>query len=242
MNQHRNQNRDDRDDHGHTNDNEHGNKAVTPAPKRGALASTSLTELMATLNNVTMMFGSGRSGLPMLLFKSREDSSPWGIGQKRTIPEDGGLWAVNLTTFMWGYICFGNDQVWEHLVPISQPMPDVAALPVHDDFPWQEELTVNMKCINGTDAGVEVVHKASTDGGLKAIKELIEAIRNRLNGGQHDGKVVPIVVLERDSYQHAKYGPVLRIVDWMPFDGPAPEPAPAPEPPPTEQPRRRRVA
>ena len=178
----------------------------------------------------------------MLLFKSREDSSPWGIGQKRTIPEDGSLWAVNLTTFMWGYICFGNDQVWEHLVPISQPMPDVAALPVHDDFPWQEELTVNMKCINVTDAGVEVVHKASTDGGLKAIKELIEAIRNRLNGGQHDGKVVPIVVLERDSYQHAKYGPVLRIVDWMPFDGPAPEPAPAPEPPPTEQPRRRRVA
>jgi hypothetical protein len=74
---------------------------------------------------------------------------------------------------------------------------------------------------------------------------LIDAVRDRLNSGQHDGKVAPVVQLEKDSYQHGQYGrvwtPVLTIVDWMPLDGPAPAPAPT-SPPPPEQPRRRRVA
>ena len=111
-------------------------------------------------------------------------------------------------------------------------------------FPWQEEWSVNMKCLDGADAGVEVIFKATTDGAIKAIVMLVDELRNRLNGNQHDGKIVPITLLEKDGYQHPKHGPtaipVLTIVDWMSLDGPAP--APAPEPPPVEQPRRRRVA
>ena len=53
-------------------------------------------------------------------------------------------------------------------------------------------------------------------------------MRDRLNGGQHDGKVSPIVLLEKYSYPHPQYGrlwtPLLTIVDWMPLDGPAPAP------------------
>ena len=97
-----------------------------------------------------------------------------------------------------------------------------------------------MKCLNGADAGTEVIFKTTTVGGIQAIAGLIETMRDRLNGGQHDGKVSPIVLLEKDSYQHSQYGqdwyPVLTIVDWMPLDGPAP--APAPPPPPR---RRRRL-
>ena len=56
-------------------------------------------------------------------------------------------------------------------------------------------------------------------------------MRDRLNGGQHDGKVAPIVHLEKDSYPHPQYGktwmPLLPIVDWMPLDGPPPVSAPA---------------
>ena len=44
-------------------------------------------------------------------------------------------------------------------------------------------------------------------------------MRDRLNGGQHDGKVLPIALLEKDSYQHGQHGrvryAVLDIVDWM---------------------------
>ena len=32
--------------------------------------------------------------------------------------------------------------------------------------------------------------KTNTVGGIQAIAGLIEAVRDRLNGGQHDGKVV----------------------------------------------------
>jgi hypothetical protein len=90
-----------------------------------------------------------------------------------------------------------------------------------------------------------VTFKASTVGGIQAIAGLIEAVRDRLNGGQHDDKVAPIVRLGKDSYHHGQYGrvwtPVLDIVGWMPLAGPAPAPSPV-SPPPTEQPRRRRVA
>jgi len=232
-------------DRDHANDNgkheKPGGKQVASAPAGGALAS--IASLAAALANVPI--GIGRTGLPMMLFKSREDGGTWGFGQRRTIPEEGSRWAVNPLTIQWGCISFGdgNKVVGERLVPITQPKPLIADMP-DTTFPWQEEWSVNMKCLDGADAGVEVIFKATTDGAIKAIVLLVDELRNRLNGNQHDGKIVPIVLLEKDGYQHPKHGPtaipVLTIVDWMSLDGPAP--APAPEPPPVEQPRRRRVA
>ena len=140
----------------------------------------------------------------MLQFK-REGDGTWMFGQQRTLVEDGSRWAVNPMTFQWGYICFCNDNkvLGERLVPVSQPMPEVAELP-DKGSPWQEQWAVNLKCIDGTDAGTEVVFKSTTDGGIKAVGGLIDAVRDRLNGGQHDGKVSPIVHLEKDSYQHGQ--------------------------------------
>jgi len=235
-----NHNPDNRADHGHDNDN--GQRAVAPAPARSALAS--LPALTAALNRVDMTSIGGRSGKPMLQFKSRENSGTWMFGQQRISPEAGSLWAVNPQTFQWGYICFSNDNkpAGERLVPISQPMLAITELP-DKGFPWQEQMAVDLKCINGADAGTEVVLKVSTVGGIQAVTGLIDTVRDRLNGGQHDGKIAPIVRLERDSYQHGQYGrvptPVFTLVDWMSLDGPAPAPAPAP--PPAEQPRRRRL-
>jgi len=228
-------------DRGHDNDND--GRAIAPAPTGGALTSVAALETM--LSRVDMTSIGGRSGKPMLQFKSRENSGTWMFGQQRITPEADSLWAANPQTFKWGYICFDNNNkvVGEHLVPISQPMPLVTELP-DKGFPWQEQMAVDLKCINGTDASVEVVLKVSTDGGIKAVTGLIDAVRDRLNSRQHDGKVVPILRLERDSYQHSQYGrvptPVLTIVDWMSLDGPAPAQTPA-SPPPAEQPRRRRV-
>jgi hypothetical protein len=237
-------------DRDHANDNgEHerpGGKQVAPAPAGGAL--TSLAALQAALANVNTAAIIGRSGLPMMLFKSREDSGTWGFGQRRTIPETDSRWAINPLTFKYGAICFnGNKVVDERLVPVSQPKPVITEMP-DTGFPWQEEWAVNMKCTNGADAGVEVIFKATTDGALKAVVLIVDQVRDRINGGQHDNKIVPIVLLEKDSYPHPQYGkvwvPVLTIVDWMPLDGPAPAPTPVEPtpPPPVDQPRRRRVA
>jgi hypothetical protein len=240
-----------------TNDNgARGDKGVVPA-SAGSAALTSLADLQTMLNNVELSSLTTRSGKPMMLFKSRENGT-WMFGRTRTVPEVDSLWAFNPTTFQWGFICFGNDNkvVDERLVSVAKPKPDRTALP-DTGFPWQEERGVDLKCISGVDAGAEVTLKINTDGGLKAVDGLIETVRDRLNGGQHDGKIVPISHLGRDSYPHREHGriwyPVIDVVDWMLFDGPAPRPAPPPPPPPPphgvgttaaalEQPRRRRVA
>jgi hypothetical protein len=108
-----------------------------------------------------------------------------------------------------------------------------------------------MKCLSGTDAGLEVTFKASTDGGRQGAGDLFEQVRDRFNARRDNGdKYVPIVELERGGYQHPQYGwtvtPKPRVVDWVTMDGaesvpePAPPPPPSPSPSPTEQPRRRR--
>ena len=130
--------------------------------------------------------------------------------------------------------------VGEHLVSVSQPKPLITDMQ-DVGFPWQEQWAVNLKCLDGADAGVEVVFKATTDGGIKAVVLMVDLVRDRLNSGQHD---VPIALLEKDSYQHSQFGkvwfPVLNTIDWMPLDGPAPTPPSKSSP--VEQPRRRRVA
>jgi len=229
-------------------DNDNSEKAVVHAPTGGAL--TSLTALQTALNRVDTASVVGRSGLPMMQFK-REGDGTWSFGQKRIEPEKGSRWAVNPTTFKWGFICFDEaNKPTERLVSVSQPKPDITTLP-DTGFPWQEQWAVNMKCLDGTEAGVEVTFKASTVGGTQAVAGLVELVRDRLNSGQHGGKIVPIVLLEKDSYPHSQYGkvwiPILTIVDWMSLDGPVPTPVPTSPPPTptsptTEQPRRRRVA
>jgi hypothetical protein len=231
-------------DHDHANDNGNDRRegAVAPAPTGGALAA--LAALGQALGNVDTAAIVGRSGLPMLSFK-REGDGTWRFGQQQTIVEDSSRWGVNPLSFKYGYICFGdgNKVIGERLVAVSQPKPDAAELPDHG-FPWVEQWCVNLKCLDGTDADVEVIYKPTTVGGLQAVASLIEAIRDRLNGSQHDGKIAPVVQLRKDSYSHVQYGkvwtPRLEIIDWMTLNGPAPAPAPASAPS-TEQPRRRRV-
>ena len=248
---------DDRDhdrDRDHANDNgERPGSKLAPGPAAGG-ALTSLVALQTALANVNTTVILGRTGLPMMLFKSREDSGTWGFGQRRTIPETDSRWAINPLTFKYGAICFnGSKVVDERLVSVSQPKPMITEMP-ETGFPWQEEWAVNMKCTNGADAGVEVIFKATTDGALKAVALIVDQVRDRLNNDllkdKNDpdkGKIVPIARLEKDSYPHPQHGkvwiPVLTIVDWMPLDGPVPASA-EPKPPQSspEQPRRRRVA
>jgi hypothetical protein len=232
--------RDHDDRHEHDNDNGH----VTPTPAAGAL--TSLAALGKALNAVDTTSVVGGAGMPMLSFK-REGDGTWMYGQRRTIVEDGSRWGVNPLSFRYGYICFGdgNKVLGEKLVSVSQPMPAAEDLP-DKGFPWVPQWCVNLKCLSGEDADVEVTFKPTTVGGVQSVASLIEAVRDRLNSGQHDGKVSPIVLLKKDNYQHPQYGrvwtPVLDIIDWMPLSGPAPAPTPTPPPANENQPRRRRVA
>jgi hypothetical protein len=231
------------------NPNPDPNKAVTPASK----ALFAIEALGTALNKVDTATVTSRSGLPMLQFK-RDNNGTWQHGQKRTIPEESSRWAANPMSFKHGFICFSeaNKPLGERLVSISQPMPDVTELPDHG-HPWAQQWAVNLRCLSGVDAGVEVVYKPTTVGGVQAVAELINAVRDRYNGGLHEDKLSPIVTLGKEDYQHSSYGriwnPVLSIVSWMTIDGPTSEDSPPPPPPPvppaaaaaaSEQPSRRR--
>jgi hypothetical protein len=236
-------------DPGHDPDRDHDPlDAVAPAPTGNSL--TALTALGTVLNGVDTSSVVGRSGLPMLLFKAREANGTWMFGQKKTIPEAGSLWAAHPGTFQRGYICWGpgNKKLGERMLPVSLPMVNVAELP-DLGAQWQEQWSIQMRCTNGTDAGTEVVHKMSTVGGIQAIVGLLAEVRDRLNGGQHDGKIMPIALLEKYSYPHPEFGktwnPQLTITDWALLDSPTSSPPPPPtatEASAAEQPRRRRVA
>jgi hypothetical protein len=230
-------------------------QAVAPAPKGSALAPASLTALDAALSNVVRSANVGRSSKPILSFRSREEGI-WTIGQKGTVVDEGAAAAINLVSLRHGWINFSDDNkvLGEHLVPASQPKPLVTELPDHES-PWVEQLAVDLKFIDGTDAGSEVTYKPTTVGGKDVLLGVIDTTLNRIRDDLHDGKTVPVVRLERDSYQHAKFGrvwvPLLTITDWMSPEGPLPPSASAPPPPPrppapttqaAEQPRRRRVA
>ena len=90
---------------------------------------------------------------------SRDGDGTWLFGQKQTIAEDGSRWAINPRSFQRGFICFGdgNKKLGERLLPVSQPMPDSRT--PRQGLEWQEQWAVNLKCLSGTDAGIEVIFK-----------------------------------------------------------------------------------
>jgi hypothetical protein len=169
------------------NDN---SRAIAPASKGSALASTAvmtLAKLTATFKTVDTTPMGSRPIRPIMLFKSREGGI-WAFGPRRTIPEPNSLWAVNPTTFLWGWDCWsdGNKILGEQLVPIDESFPDVMKLR-DTGFPWKQAMAVDLQCVSGTDDGTEVVFKTNTKGGRDELLRLIEAVRVRLNG-QHEAK------------------------------------------------------
>src|SRR5262245_21658781 len=114
------------------------------------------------------------------------------------------------------------------MVPATQPLPAIEGLP-DLGAPWQLQWCVNLRCISGADAGVEVTYKASTDGGVKAVAALVEEIQERLATGVHGDVIVPIVLLKKSTYPHDQFGtvwiPILETVAWMGLNGPPPAPA-----------------
>jgi hypothetical protein len=220
-------------------------------------ASTAVAALTAMLNSVHAAPSSLRSAKPSLLFKARTKGGIWAYGRAQTVVENGSLWAIDPRTLQHGYVALsGNQLLGEKMEPVDQPMPELAKLP-QVGVAWQQQLSVDLRCISGVDAGVEVTYKTTSVGGFQAFDDLIVALRDRLSSGLHDNKLSPVVTLGKSDYTHPQFGPqtnpVMKISDWMPLDGPPPTPAPAPMAPASpsspcsasaanEQPRRRRVA
>lgn len=168
----------------------------------------------------------------------------WIFGADQTEAEPDAKWAVNPFSFVHGYIAWGDGQVLgEKMAPMTQPVPELEAAPPGASKGWEQQIGFSLKCISGEDAGLEARFTSTSVGGKRAVQELALAVAEQVD--KDPKKVVPVVTLGKDHYQHKSYGriytPVFDIVEWVSMDGQAEEEkAVAPEAPATG--RRRRAA
>lgn len=198
----------------------------------GGTGLVSRDALKGALNNASMTMP--RVGGDKQFLKMDKGNGDWVFGQEETVVEDGSLWAVNPASLEHGYISWdGNQQVeGEVMVNISRPLPDVASLRVKgspDGQPtgqngWQFQMSVDMVCISGEDAGTVIQYKQSSVGAMKAFRSLTDGIGAQLEADKDE--IVPIIEMKSDSYKHKKYGriynPIFEIVEWRSMDDNSP--------------------
>jgi hypothetical protein len=170
----------------------------------------------------------------------------WVFGADQDEVEPGSKWAVNPYSFVHGFIAWGDGQVLgEKMAAMTEPLPEVEAAPPGASKGWEMQIGFSLKCLSGEDAGMEARYTATSVGGKRSVQELALAVAEQAD--KDSSKIVAVVTLGKDHYQHKSYGriytPVFDVVEWVGMNGPeaqADEPQTEPaEPAPT---RRRRVA
>jgi hypothetical protein len=163
----------------------------------------------------------GYSGKPLLrLMKSKE----WVFGQENVEVQEGSRWIVNVMSLEHGWTCWVDDGsknklAGEVMAPVNVPRPPKPA-PI-DGTEFKEQRNMELKCLDGEDAGTEVMYKASSYGGIKASLKLMDEIYKQLARDPHHP--CPVLELRSDSYPHSKWGqvvePLLVVVAWADMHG-----------------------
>jgi hypothetical protein len=167
----------------------------------------------------------------------------WVFGADQTEVDDDSLWAINPFSFIHGFIAWGEGEVLgEKMVSVTEPLPEMEIAPPNAKRGWEPQVGMSMKCIEGTDIGMEARYTVKYVGGKRAVQQLAVAIAEQVEKDQ--SKPVPVVHLKKDHYQHKAYGriytPVFEIVEWVSIDGERDEPEAEAAPVAEAAPARRR--
>lgn len=178
----------------------------------------------------------------------------WVYGQENLEVEEDSRWAANPMGVKHGFVCWTNyseeskkknelkGEVYASMM--SEPI-DPTKLPQYLDdngnpWDWKAASTIQLVCMDGEDKDAEVIYKPSSVGGGNCMEKLLTEVEKQLDAGSD--QIVPIVIMECDSYKHAKYGktyvPEFNVVDWMSIEGPAE----AEEPAQVEAPKKKKKA
>jgi hypothetical protein len=168
----------------------------------------------------TIIAGGGKDLLRML------KSGEWVFGASNEEVQPGSRWVVNIMTLAHGWNCWvdggpgaKNELRGEVMVSMTKPKP--ACPPAIDGTPFKEQRSFDLKCLDGADAGTEVLFKVGSIGGMRAVDTLLGKIHGQLaNDPVH---ACPVLVFGTDHYDHNKWGriytPVLEIVGWADMNG-----------------------
>jgi hypothetical protein len=209
----------------------------------GAIIPTTMEQLSAAMPTVDTSSTSGHNGKPMALFKSRMGGI-WTYGVKNIAIELGTRVAINPLSFRRGWAFFNNDnKCVDRMASLFQPEIEYAALP-DLGFQWSRQWSVEMTLISGMDAGIEVIFKSNTDGGVKMLTDLVNTIRTRAAAQPGRLDLVPTAALGKDGYT-GPYGyiitPALNDIQWTTLgegDSAPPPSPPQPSPPPPASPSK----
>jgi hypothetical protein len=151
----------------------------------------------------------------------------WVFGADQTEIEDDSTWAVNPFSFVHGFIAWGDGEVLaEKMVSVSQPLPELEAAPPGAKKGWETQVGMSIKCLSGSDEGMEARYTTTSVGGKKGVQALAVAIATQVDKDQD--KPVPVVELGKEHYTHKSYGriytPVFKVIDWVSMDVNASEP------------------
>lgn len=175
-------------------------------------------DLEAGLKNVAQSIQGSTGGVPFLrLLKS----GIYAYGAEKIEPQEGSQWAINPYSLHHGFACWGDGELLdERMVPFTQQPPNRNELPDYGHA-WDQQVAMQLQCLNGEDTGTNVLYKGTSTGLRNAVKELINQLIVQL---QKDAShCVPVVELDCDSYEHKKYGeiffPVLTVQRWLSVEG-----------------------
>lgn len=213
-----------------------------------ALSSELADRLLAGIEEsqaTTLVAGGGKD-----LIKLSKNDGTWSIGQSDEPMQVGSNWLINILSVCHGHICWSNyegtrknERLGEVMVPMSEPKPQKPQ-PI-DGFPFGEQRSFEAVCLNGEDAGAEVMFKNGSVGTLKGFKKLEDAIKAQLRRNRAFPN--PVIQFKSEKYKHSDYGwihnPIFAVVGWANFEG-AIEGAdtPAPDPKPTTNGQAKRPA
>lgn len=159
----------------------------------------------------------------------------WVFGQEDNAVAKGTEAVVNPLSIKHGYSAWTNrpagqgknENLGEVMVGLGQPLPAVHELDAKTDpqtgavCPWKDQLSMDIKFLDGKHKGTQVLWKVSSVGGLNAARTILDAILTKLDEGT--AYVCPIITLDSDSYKHAQYGktytPKIEVVGWMDLEG-----------------------
>ncbi len=148
------------------------------------------------------------------------------FGQSNEEVQEGSRWAVNIMTMSHGYSCWvdGGDKMpnvlaGEVMTAMTNPLP-----PRPDpigDAAYKDQRSFEMKCIDGADAGTEVIYKINSVGGIRAVAELLDTIHAQL--AHSPAYPCPVLTFSSTSYPHKKWGqiyvPIFTVVGWADMNG-----------------------
>ena len=193
-----------------------------------------VNDLAASLRGMAAGAGSGSS----VLLKMAKNGD-WIFGSDQTTVEPNAEWAINPFSFVHGYIAWGDGEVLgEAMGPIARPKPEVGEAPAAAKRGWEDQVGLSVKCVSGTDDGLEARFSVTSVGGKKAVQAVALAIAAQVEVDATNP--VPVVVLRKGHYQHKSYGriytPEFEVVRWIAMDGRSPAQAAKDDAQPTSPP------